>query len=218
MQELPIPVAARSKAWVAAARLLGLRARIPPGVWMSVSCECCVLSGRGVCIGMITPPEESYRVLCECDREALIMRRPCPSHSGLLRHWGGGGGGSFGHLTSTANFCNFLCWYTLFCYILAPGEAQRAHGRTLLMRLLPYSLYIFSSWVLILSALLTKHCSSDEIKRNEMSGACGTYERQERCIQGMDGWNLKERGYLEDLDLDMMIMLKWNFIKLDVGT
>jgi hypothetical protein len=35
----------------AAARLLGLWFRIPPGAWMSVSCECCVLSGpssRGV--------------------------------------------------------------------------------------------------------------------------------------------------------------------------
>ena len=30
----------------AAARLLGLRVRIPPGAWMSVSCECCALSGR----------------------------------------------------------------------------------------------------------------------------------------------------------------------------
>ena len=29
-----------------------------------VSCECCVLSGRGVCDGPITRPEESYRVWC----------------------------------------------------------------------------------------------------------------------------------------------------------
>ena len=28
-----------------AVRLLGLQVRIPPAVWMSVSCECCVLSG-----------------------------------------------------------------------------------------------------------------------------------------------------------------------------
>jgi hypothetical protein len=28
---------------------------------MSVSCECCVLSGRGLCVGLITCPEESYR-------------------------------------------------------------------------------------------------------------------------------------------------------------
>ena len=29
-----------------AARLLGLRVRIPPVAWMAVCCECCVLSGR----------------------------------------------------------------------------------------------------------------------------------------------------------------------------
>jgi hypothetical protein len=28
---------------------LGLRGRIPPGVWMSDSCECCMFSGRNVC-------------------------------------------------------------------------------------------------------------------------------------------------------------------------
>ena len=48
----------------ATARLLGLRVRIPPGAWMYVSCECCVLPGRGVCVGLITRPEESYRVWC----------------------------------------------------------------------------------------------------------------------------------------------------------
>jgi hypothetical protein len=42
----------------AAARLLGLRFRIPPGAWMSVSCDCCVLSGRGLCDGLITRPGE----------------------------------------------------------------------------------------------------------------------------------------------------------------
>jgi hypothetical protein len=29
---------------------------------MSVYCECCVLSGRGLCDGLITRPEECYRV------------------------------------------------------------------------------------------------------------------------------------------------------------
>ena len=48
----------------AAARLLGLRVWIPPGKWMSVFCECCVLSGRGLCLGLVTRPEESYRVWC----------------------------------------------------------------------------------------------------------------------------------------------------------
>jgi hypothetical protein len=27
---------------------------------MSVSCECCVLLGRGLCIGLITCPEDPY--------------------------------------------------------------------------------------------------------------------------------------------------------------
>ena len=33
----------------AVARLLGLWVRIPPGAWMFVCCECCVLSDRGLC-------------------------------------------------------------------------------------------------------------------------------------------------------------------------
>jgi len=55
----------------AAARLLGFWVQIPPGVWMSVCCECCVLSGRGLCDKLITRPEESYRSGCvvECDLE-----------------------------------------------------------------------------------------------------------------------------------------------------
>jgi hypothetical protein len=31
---------------------------------MSVCCECCVLSGRGLCDDLITRPEESYRLWC----------------------------------------------------------------------------------------------------------------------------------------------------------
>ena len=46
---------------LAAARLLGLRVRIPPGTRMYVSCECSVLSGRGLCDGPITHPKEYYR-------------------------------------------------------------------------------------------------------------------------------------------------------------
>ena len=44
----------------AAVHLLELRVRIPPGAWMSVSCECCALSGRGLWDGPITRSEESY--------------------------------------------------------------------------------------------------------------------------------------------------------------
>jgi len=54
-----------------AARLLRLWVWIPPGTWMSVCCECCVLSGRGLCDAIITLPEESYRLWCVvvCDLE-----------------------------------------------------------------------------------------------------------------------------------------------------
>jgi hypothetical protein len=48
----------------AAARLLVLRVRIPPLTWKSVFFECFVLSGRGLCVGLITCLEESYRVRC----------------------------------------------------------------------------------------------------------------------------------------------------------
>ena len=65
----------------AADRLLGLRVRIPPEAWMSVCCECCVFSGTGLCDGLITRPEESYRLwcVCVCDREASWMRRSWPT-------------------------------------------------------------------------------------------------------------------------------------------
>ena len=47
-----------------AARQLRLWVRIPPGAWMSICCECCVLSGRGLCDGLITRPEKSCRLWC----------------------------------------------------------------------------------------------------------------------------------------------------------
>jgi hypothetical protein len=48
LRKTPIPATARSKRESAAARLLSLRFQIPPRAWMSVCCECFVLSGRGL--------------------------------------------------------------------------------------------------------------------------------------------------------------------------
>jgi hypothetical protein len=53
--------------------------KFPPGAWMSVSCECCVLSGRGLCDGLVPRPEESYRLWCVsnaqmCDHETSTKR------------------------------------------------------------------------------------------------------------------------------------------------
>ena len=65
----------------AAARLPRLWVRIPPGAWMSVCCECRVLSGRGLCDELITRSEESYRLWCVvvCDLETSWMKRPWPT-------------------------------------------------------------------------------------------------------------------------------------------
>jgi hypothetical protein len=65
----------------AAARLLRLWVRIPSGAWMSVCCDCCVLSGRCLCDELITRPEESYRLWCVvvCDLQTSWMRRPWPT-------------------------------------------------------------------------------------------------------------------------------------------
>jgi hypothetical protein len=52
-----------------------------PGAWKSFCRECCVLSGRGLCDGLITRPEESYwlwRVVV-CDLETSWMRRHWPN-------------------------------------------------------------------------------------------------------------------------------------------
>ena len=64
----------------AAARLLRLWGSDPTG-GMEVCRECCVLSGRGLCDGLITRPEESYRPWCVvvCDLETLWMRRLWPT-------------------------------------------------------------------------------------------------------------------------------------------
>jgi hypothetical protein len=64
------------------ARLLGLWFRIPPRSWMYVPCECCVLSGRGLCVGLITRPEGPYWV---CPVSVIVIGRSW-RELGLKRH------------------------------------------------------------------------------------------------------------------------------------
>jgi len=61
--------------------LLDLWIRIPPRAWMYVCIACWVLSGRGLCDGLITRPEKSYQLWCVfvCDLETSRMRRPWPA-------------------------------------------------------------------------------------------------------------------------------------------
>jgi len=63
-----------------AARLLRSWVRIPLRAWKFVCCECCVLSGRGFCDGLITRPGESYRMwrVFVCDQETSYARRLKP--------------------------------------------------------------------------------------------------------------------------------------------
>ena len=57
----PIPVAASSEVWVCGRSLTGTAdIRILQEALRSVSCACCVFSGRDLCDGPITRPEESY--------------------------------------------------------------------------------------------------------------------------------------------------------------
>ena len=64
-----------------AARLLRLWVRIPPGSWMFVCFECCVLLGRCLCDGLITRPGESYRLwrVVVYDQETLKTRSLKPA-------------------------------------------------------------------------------------------------------------------------------------------
>jgi hypothetical protein len=52
-----------------------------PTAGIDVCCDCCVLSGRGLCDGLITRPEESYRVwrVVVCDQETSKTRRLKPA-------------------------------------------------------------------------------------------------------------------------------------------
>jgi hypothetical protein len=59
---LPIPATARSKAWVCGRSLAGNAGSnhaASMDVWVL---RVFVLPGRGLCVGLITCPEESYRV------------------------------------------------------------------------------------------------------------------------------------------------------------
>ena len=58
---IPKSVAARCKAYVCCRSLVGIVGSVPAGAFSFV---CRVLSGRGLCVGLISRPEEPYRVEC----------------------------------------------------------------------------------------------------------------------------------------------------------
>ena len=60
----PTPVVARPKAWVCIRLIFGIESSNPAESTESVSCECSVLWGRGLCDESIIRPGEYYRVKC----------------------------------------------------------------------------------------------------------------------------------------------------------
>jgi hypothetical protein len=70
-----------------AARLLGLWVRIPPRAWISLSCECCVMSGRGLCDELVPRRGVLPSVVClMCVIvKSRTMKRPRPP-KGLSSH------------------------------------------------------------------------------------------------------------------------------------
>jgi hypothetical protein len=75
-QSLPVP---------AAARLLRLWVRIPPGAWTYASCDCRVLSGKGLCDGLITRSQDSYRLWCVVVWSKNLVNEEVLAHWGLSR-------------------------------------------------------------------------------------------------------------------------------------
>ena len=73
-----VPVAARSKAYVCGRWLAEIVGSNPTGAWIFVCCDCCVLSGRGLCDELITHSEESFRLCCVvvCDLETSRIGAP----------------------------------------------------------------------------------------------------------------------------------------------
>jgi hypothetical protein len=57
-------VAALSKAWVCGRLLAGIAGLNPAGRMDVIPYDCCVLSVRGLCFGMLTRPKGSYRLWC----------------------------------------------------------------------------------------------------------------------------------------------------------
>ena len=76
---------------------------------MFVCCECCVLSGRGLCDELIIRPEEPYRVWCVvvCDLE----------NEEDLSHWGKGVVASKTNKQTSVLYFFILMWFKPLLYM-----------------------------------------------------------------------------------------------------
>jgi len=78
---MPIPESERSKMWVWG-RSLAWSTGSNPTECMVVSCDSCVFSDRDLFVGLITFPEESYRLWC------VLVWTCGQDNEGVLAHWG----------------------------------------------------------------------------------------------------------------------------------
>ena len=79
-RRMPVPVTTPSKAWDCGRLLAGIVDLNPAG-----GVIVCLLLGRGLCDGLITRPEESYRVW------SIWVWSWILDNEQALTHWGGGG-------------------------------------------------------------------------------------------------------------------------------
>ena len=76
---MSVPVAAQSKAWICGRSPIEIVGSNPIG-GKDVCYECCVLSGRGLCVGFIPRPESPTECgVSECDLGTSGKRRPWPT-------------------------------------------------------------------------------------------------------------------------------------------
>jgi len=88
----------------AAACLLGLWVPIPSEAWLFVFFDCCWLSGRGPCVGLITRLEESYRVWCVWVWSWSLDNEGALASGGLLHN----GAKNTGCVSGTGNFATLF--------------------------------------------------------------------------------------------------------------
>ena len=74
------------QAWVCGRLLARIAGSNPVRAWMSLFCECCVLSDRDLCVELITRPEEFLQVCCVWVWSRSLENEGALAHYGLLRH------------------------------------------------------------------------------------------------------------------------------------
>jgi hypothetical protein len=92
---------------------------------MSVSCDCCVMSCRGLCDELVPRPEESYRLWCVsnvCDHETSTKRGGPGAYKAVEPYTH-----THTHKNNNNNLINFItgglpqvdsqvsCWFVLVC-------------------------------------------------------------------------------------------------------